>query len=884
MIKNEDFIQEFVEEAREHLDHFEGILLSDQDAINDEQINNAFRAVHSIKGTAGFFGLNQIVAIAHSMESIMDFYNRKKSALKDAEIDLLLEAKDRLKELVNDVKNSESYPIDDILEKLQVAQAGVSNQGEKIADKQTVALPDNGSQFFTAFTFNHETEEKIASFRKFGHHIYGIDLILTEHYLENNGGPAAIIDNIKSVTNIIELVTKEGDSLQLDDLKNGQFVNREFLLLASSILEESFLIQVLGLAAENLHILPENWENTGLMQGFISPDENQPGAMASGDAVAQVETGQIQTDSQAPLTLDESDLMAEKKLCQHRVDNAESLRVNIRLLDDLMNLASELVLGRNRLLSLLEPEMKHISELPPVLQNVDRLTSSIQEKIMLTRMQPVGTLFNRYPRLIRDLSKKLNKKLQLNIEGGDVELDKSILEGLSDPLVHLLRNAADHGIESAAIRQQKGKPETATISLSARYEGSVVSIEISDDGTGIDSSKIVKTALEKNLYSENELSLMSEKDLLQIIFEPGFSTADHLSVVSGRGVGMDVVRTNLEKLGGSVELSTKHGQGTSLKLSMPLTVSIIQSLVVASGGIKMVIPQADVHETIKIKQEFLHEKIESINGKDFYRLRNELLPVIYLCDLWHPNQSCRSDSDHKLVVLKLGLNRFGLLVEALLGIEETLIKPLPAILKECGIYSGLTIMGDGKVAPILDITGIAKKTALVSDKQNQPQTAPDSQGLKTVKSDSKEDFILFKGTGNETLALKIALIKRIDKIKKDELEQVGDDYYISRDHQPLKLIRAEDYLAINSGPLESQHYYVITPKLISSPIGILAKEIIENVSFDPVLDAQQFKMKGMVGATVYNERIVLLINLDELLEAVEADLQKGEQNVENSLL
>lgn len=842
LLRNEDFIQEFVEEAREHLENFERILLLDLADIRAEQINDAFRAVHSIKGTAGFFGLEKIVLIAHSMETILDCVNRKKFSLSDADVDLLLETKDRLKTLVNDVKHSESYPIDDILARLQVAEANFADPINKENHDMNQQLPNNGDQILTVFDFDQDIQAKIASFRKFGHHIYGVEMVLTDDYLKNNGGIGAIIDNFTSVATMIVMISPDGQPITVDDLKEGKSDHHRILILASSILEESLFVQVLGLPPECVQVWSEDWQKTVTSPAILS--------LAEADPVDEIQNDLYLADNH---------------------EGSESLRINIRLLDDLMNMASELVLGRNRLLTLLEPEKKRIAGLTPVLQNVDRLTSSIQEKIMLTRMQPVGTLFNRYPRLIRDLSKKLNKKIALQIEGADVELDKSILEGLSDPLVHLLRNAADHGIESVAIRKQKGKSEIAVITLKASYEGSVVNIEISDDGNGVDFNKISKIALEKMLYTENELSSLSEEELLKVLFNPGFSTADRLSEVSGRGVGMDVVRSNLEKMGGSIAITTKSGYGTSIKLSMPLTVSIIQSLVVASDQIKMVIPQADVQETIKIKKESLHEKIEDINGKYFYRLRNELLPVVYLCDLWHPEQSDRAERDHKIVVLKLGLNRFGLLVETLLGIEETLIKPLPGVLKQCGIYSGLTIMGDGKVAPILDIAGIARKTAIVNETKTERQPVIELQGLTSVGGDDSEDFVLFRGSGDEILALNIALIKRIDKIKKNQIEQVGDRYYITRGNQTLRVIKPEDYLAINRNEYDGEDYYVLTPKLVPQPIGILAREIIENVNFEPVLNSQQFKMAGIFGAAVFREKMILIVNLYELLEGIEPE-------------
>lgn len=840
MLKNEDFIQEFVEEAREHLENFERVLLSDLADIREEHINDAFRAVHSIKGTAGFFGLDKIVSISHSMETILDFVNRKKIALSDADIDLLLKAKDSLKVLVNDVKNSESYPTEAIITQLQSAESHFKNGSELNDQYNKKQIQKNSDQFFNVFNFNQDVQSKIQTSRRHGHIIYGIEIDLSKENIKTVGGIAGIADNLTSVSNVISMTNQDGDNISIEGLEEDDIDKMILFILTSSILEESLFIQVIGLMADSVHVLDEDWEKPADAQSMLPATDK--------DLLDERQSGLLQADN---------------------IEGSESLRVNVKLLDDLMNMASELVLGRNRLLTLLEHEKTKISGLAQVLQSVDHLTSSIQEKIMLTRMQPVGTLFNRYPRLIRDLSKKLNKKIELQIEGSEVELDKSILEGLSDPLVHLLRNAVDHGIESAAMRKEKGKNETATIILKASYEGSVVNIEIIDDGKGIDFTKISKMALERKLYTENELKIMSEKELLKILFHPGFSTADTLSEVSGRGVGMDIVRTNLEKLGGNIDITTKSDHGTKVKLTMPLTVSIIQSLVVSSNNIKMVVPQSDVQETIKIKKEFLDEKIEKIKEKLVYRLRNKLIPVVYLGDLWNSEQSGRQERDHKIVVLKLGNERFGLLVEELVGNEETLIKPLPSMLKKCGIYSGLTIMGDGKVAPILDISGIARKLQIASETKTEKQTTIDLMGLNRVAPDEREAFVLFRGSGDETLALNIALIKRIDKINKRQIEQIGDRCYITRGNETLRVIKPADFLAINGIDNDDEEYYVITPKLVPHPIGILAKEIIENVNFEPLLDTAQFNMKGIFGATVFREKIVLVINLYALLELVE---------------
>ena len=399
----------------------------------------------------------------------------------------------------------------------------------------------------------------------------------------------------------------------------------------------------------------------------------------------------------------------------------------------MVNLAGELVLGRNQLLQICQPLVKEVAGLNGVLQHISRITTEMQEKIMQLRMQPVAIIFSKFTRVVRDLSHKLNKEVKLEIYGEDVELDKTIIEGLSDPLTHLIRNSVDHGIELPEERVANGKSANGTIKLQAYHQGGMVHIEVIDDGKGVDPAIVGKKAIEKGLITKDNLEVMTEKDIVKLIFKPGFSTATTVSDVSGRGVGMDVVMTNIDQLGGTVDVESKKGEGTKVSIVLPLTLAIVSGLIVEVKKQRFIIPEINVEELVRIIPEEKKELVNNVQETYVLHLRETLLPLLNLSEALGMENSddllqqiANPDKSFEVIVIRHGEGVFCIVVDDIVKIEEIVVKPLPHYLKRMKTFSGATILGDGTVALILDIVGIAEKMSVdkfeLTDKDEDEKT------------------------------------------------------------------------------------------------------------------------------------------------------------------
>ncbi len=399
-----------------------------------------------------------------------------------------------------------------------------------------------------------------------------------------------------------------------------------------------------------------------------------------------------------------------------------NIRVDVVLLDKLMNLVGELVLARNQILQFnaVQKDTTFLS----TSQRLNLITTELQEGVMKTRMQPIGNVWSRFPRVVRDLAMACGKEVRIEMEGKETDLDKTIIEAIKDPLTHLVRNSVDHGIEPPEVRRQRGKPAEGRLFLRAFHEGGQVNIEIADDGAGIEPEKLKRKALERGLISQEQAARMAEREALNLIFLPGFSTAAKVSNISGRGVGMDVVKTNIEKIGGTVDLHSQPGRGTTIKIKIPLTLAIIPALVVTSGGDRYAIPQVSLLELVRLDGEQARKGIERIHGAPVYRLRGHLLPLVYL-NRQLGVESRRGDAADEavnIVVLQAGERHFGLVVDGINDTEEIVVKPLGKQLKGVSVFAGATIMGDGQVALILDVLGIAQSAGVISEARDRGLT------------------------------------------------------------------------------------------------------------------------------------------------------------------
>ncbi|MCS6248741.1 MAG: hybrid sensor histidine kinase/response regulator, partial [Opitutus sp.] len=556
----------------------------------------------------------------------------------------------------------------------------------------------------------------------------------------------------------------------------------------------------------------------------------------------------------------------------------DTVRISVALLDGLMNLAGEMVLGRNQLLRIAAPSRENASAtsapsidgLASVVQGISGVTTDLQRTIMRARLQPVGGLFGKFNRIIRDLGQKLGKEIQLETVGDDVELDRALIEGLSDPLTHLIRNSADHGIELPAARVAAGKTAAGHVRISAAHLAGRVQIEVRDDGHGLNPEKLKAKAIEKGVITTEQAAKMTESEAWQLIFAPGFSTAAVVSDVSGRGVGMDVVKTNIEKLGGRVEIHSVLGQGTAIIIRLPLTLAIIPALIVGCDTRHFAVPQLNLVEIVRPGPD---RPLEAFGASHIIRLREELLPVLNLSALLGLPDRYTADKPGYVLVLKLDNRRFGLQVETIADTEEIVVKPLGRHLQGTSLYSGATLLGQGEIALILDLAGIATGR-LPTDTAVRQLT----QAAAAVES---ERILVFKDGTPEIFALHIANIGRIEKIDTSRIERLGGhDYLRQKDGPTLRLLRIQDHLPVTPGAPLPAEVHIIVPRLVYHPVALITEHIMDAADLvTGSLDAVSLRAPGVLGTATINDRLTILLDLYGIMRAAGMDqgaaLQEG---------
>ncbi len=602
------------------------------------------------------------------------------------------------------------------------------------------------------------------------------------------------------------------------------------------------------------------------------------------------------------------------------VKTDSSLRVHVSLLDSLMTLAGELVLSRNQLLQTIGSNDLRNAE--AVGQRIDLITSELQEAIMLTRMQPIGNVFSKFPRVVRDLSKQLNKTIELTIVGNDVELDKTIIESINDPLTHLIRNSVDHGIEMPSDRKLIGKSEKGIIILKAYHEAGQVVIQILDDGKGLDGEALAASAISKGLITAEQALIMSDKEKVNLIFLPGFSMAKKVTDVSGRGVGMDVVKTNLDKLGGQVEIVSEVGNGTTISIKLPLTLAIIPCQIITTGGERYAIPQVNLEELLRIPANQVKKRVEKVGNAEVVRLRGNLLPLIRLADVieadrtyWDqaeneqkedrrgsiadrrgkispyfhsseeqeegdksinaeraiPDRRQAAASALNIVVVSTSSMKYGLIVDRLQDSEEIVIKPLGRHLQQCKGYAGATIMGDGRIALILDVTNLARMAHLTSvdgtDRANEVAMA--AAELKRSQKD-KQALLIFRNSEHEQFAVPLNQVERIEKIQRSEIENMGGRRVMQYRGGSLALITVNDIATVH--PLADQEeLLVIVFHICSKPIGLLAIGPIDAIEITSEVDGTTLKQPGIMGSIIIDGNTTMLVDVFEIVQSLYPD-------------
>ena len=630
-------------------------------------------------------------------------------------------------------------------------------------------------------------------------------------------------------------------------------------------------------------VKPDDAKSAEAEAGSAEPGDAEP-VTAPNDAEPETETSPEPPPPDAATTVSQdappvaaagSDENKGRAATQHRSVTDATIRVDVTLLDNLMNLAGELVLSRNQILQ--HSINYNDASLTATSQRLNLITTELQAEVMKTRMQPIGVVWNKFPRVVRDLGQASGKQITLQMEGEETELDKTIIEAIKDPLTHIARNSCDHGIEGPAERAAQGKPAQGTLSLRAYHEGGQVNIEILDDGAGIDVRVIKEKALQKGVITADQAQRMGERGILNLVFEAGFSTAEKVTKVSGRGVGMDVVKTHIEKIGGSIDLQSQVGRGTTIRIKIPLTLAIIPALIVSVGTEKFAIPQVNLLELVRLEENVSITAIEWIHGSPVYRLRGKLLPLIYLnkllaADVSEEPSADKADGLLNIVVLQADDRMFGLVVEEVYDTQEIVVKPLSELLKGTNCYAGATIMGDGNVALILDVVGLVQLGCVVNETRSQVIAAKDQQ---TDTGAERQSLVLFR-SGTSRLAVPLALVGRLEEFPRSEIEKAGDRDVVQYREQILALISLTRQLRLSS-PAESaadDPVQVIVFNDGARRVGLVVDEILDIVD-ESVTIRNQHKQPGILGAAVVGGLVTDFIDLHCLIEELEQEWFSG---------
>lgn len=698
----DNIIQDFIIESNELLEQMEKDLLElEKDAHNLDLLNSIFRSAHTIKGSASFLGFDVLTKLTHHAEDVLNKLRKNEMEPTHEIVDMLFVVMDNMKQLLEQISKGEQESVDiaDLIVKLEKASEEgslpASVQAQDVHDDDETDADDGQPGYFKDEVLREVLQEFVIEAEE-NLDFLSQELVNWEKHKDNKEilndfyrkihtvkGSAGFI----GVSQMAEVAHKIEDIL--NKIRDGVFTLERDLV--DGMLEGIDKLQLI---------------NKDLKEGK-QPQVETKSIMVK---LAQL-TGEAHKAEQIASDKNKDDVPVEQKNASALVKERgveQTIRVDVKRLDQLMNLVGELVQAKNRLLRISgilsgSKDNEFIEQLSDNTANINFVTSELQMAVMKTRLLPIGKVFNKYPRMIRTLAREKNKEIDLIISGEETELDKSIVEYIGDPLVHILRNSVDHGIESPEERKRVGKPAVGTIYLSAYQEGDNIVIEVEDDGRGIDTKKIARKAIEKGVVDEASLRNMSENEILNIIFMPGFSTVEQVSNTSGRGVGMDVVRSNVQKLNGMIEITTEIGKGTKMKVRLPLTLAIVTALLVSVSDEIYSVPITSVIETSKVTRS----EIRTINNKEVLNLRDMVLPLLRLSEIFEvPNQDVNKQ-DYYVVIVSVGGRRLGLLVDELLGREEIVIKSLSEYLGNIPGISGASTLGDGRVSLIIDVSGMA---------------------------------------------------------------------------------------------------------------------------------------------------------------------------------
>ena len=681
------YLSMFIEESKEHLQSLnEQLLILEKEPDNNETINEIFRAAHSLKGMSGTMGYKKMQRLTHEMEDVFSEIRNGKVQVNAGLVDLLFQCLDELGKYLDNIIATSDEGSESNEQLPELLNAFVKNAGAAPAEKPAVTASATAVAVQEAVKSEEKFRElKIAEHEKkaiekayeLGKNVFGLTVHISENCILKAARAFLVFKTLEEYGDVIK------SSPEVQEIEDERFDFDFSIFFVTTESEEKIKKVVLNVSE--------------IQKVDIGVIENTKSDSSSVTEEVKAETA-AKNDIGAAKTSAKQSTVTTKQVVK------QSVRVDVEKLDNLMNSVSELIIAKNGLaaISSTEIELQNKAEFNEQIEYLERITTELHQSVMKVRMVPIESVVNKFPRMIRDLSKKLDKKMELHMTGEDTELDRTVVDQIGDPLQHLLRNSADHGLENNAARIAAGKPEVGSIFLNAYQEGNNVVIEVGDDGAGINIEKVKNKAIEKGMITEEQAETLTDKEAVDLLFKPGFSTADKISDVSGRGVGLDVVKTNIEALGGDIEARTKQGEGSSFIIRLPLTLAIIQALMVELGTEKYAIPLGCI-QTI---EDIAVSDIMYVQSKQVINLRGTVIPLIDLDDMLDVQKPEGNPENITVVIVRKGDRLAGLIVDNLIGQLEIVIKSIGKYINNSKMISGATILGDGEIALILDVNSM----------------------------------------------------------------------------------------------------------------------------------------------------------------------------------
>jgi two-component system chemotaxis sensor kinase CheA len=876
-----ELVAEFAIESLEGLADIEQQLLSIESAganIDVELVNAVFRTMHSIKGTAGFLGLDRIGGLAHRLEEVLNHMRNREIVPSSQLVTTMLSAADYMRQLISAVESSNEGDISEFVAGLEafLPSAGLNRSAPAAGPKAVATTPPEPEH--APAVANAACPSLTDAVREFVIESYE-NLDQMERELVALEADPSAVSVVRGIFRTMHTIKGGAGFLALPRLEKLAHAAESLLgrlrdqTLSPSRAVIEVLLKTVDRCREGLRLLETQSSDAGFEVTSLIEQIDEVARHTARPAVAAPVAATKSPQPLPAVNAAEPVAMETEPSIKPTVDSSASekssagmgeatIRVDVGLLDKLMMQVGELVLARNQI-------VQYAGRLPDsgfvgTAQRLNLITSELQESLMKTRMQPIGNVWSKFPRVVRDLAGQLGKQVRIEMEGRETELDKTIIEAIKDPLTHLVRNSVDHGIEPPEQRRQAGKAVEGTLRLRAYHEGGQVNIEIADDGAGLNLERIRRKAVERGLISAEQSTRMSDRDVSQLIFAPGFSTAEKVTSVSGRGVGMDVVRTNIERIGGTIDLISLPGQGTTMRIKIPLTLAIIPALIVANDGARYAIPQVNLLELVRLDPEKAQDSIEYIHGTPVYRLRGKLLPLVYLSERLFPGLKVAKHRANReainIVVLRADNRHFGLIVDKVNDTEEIVVKPLGKQLKSIREYAGATIMGDGSIALILDVKRLAPTVA--ADGEQRACTTENAAASAASGRSVRQSMLVVDVDGDRQFAMPTSAVARLERIPAALIEHAQHREVIQYRGGILPLVRLADAVDLPTTP--TGELQVVVHDRAEASFGLIVGRIVDICEVDAVPAERRAADEFIVGSMVIRDRVTDLIDLGAL--------------------